>query len=268
MLHQQLLLTSAGELASKKNIGGPPRNYPIDFSWENYPIDFFLAYINEIPEDITPQRKIIPLKVLFGEPCSIYLGILLVWARNREACKLATLTFAKDVFPIVTHERWVVDLDAATHDEQTIANTAVASSSFARKRTMTISLKEGPLRKQSIVLGFNIPQGNQPHPNHYKPLGLFKVPRKILEKISGKTLKSMNHLFIYLNTIYGKKRKSTVSCGIHWALPPQPLIVGNVECASPFAVSSSTTSDAANPSKTLNDLVWLRIQMGTGEPRT
>ena len=128
--------------------------------------------------------------------------------------------------------------------------------------------KEGPLRKQSIVLGFNIPQGNQPHPNHYKPLGLFKVPRKILEKISGKTLKSMNHLFIYLNTIYGKKRKSTVSCGIHWALPPQPLIVGNVECASPFAVSSSTTSDAANPSKTLNDLVWLRIQMGTGEPRT
>lgn len=58
---------------------------------------------------------------------------------------MATLTFAKDVFPIgQIHVRWVVDLDVAIHDEQTIANITMASSSFARKSIMTISLRKDP----------------------------------------------------------------------------------------------------------------------------
>ena len=46
------------------------------------------------------------------------------------------------------HDRWVVDLDAATHEEQTMAKTATASSSFARKRAMTMSLRKNPSSRE------------------------------------------------------------------------------------------------------------------------
>lgn len=66
-------------------------------------------------------------------------------ARNLEACRFAILTFSNFAFPMgEIHERCVVDLDAATHEEHTIANTATESSSFARKRAMTMSLRRNP----------------------------------------------------------------------------------------------------------------------------
>ena len=70
-------------------------------------------------------------------------------ARNLAACKFAILTFSNAVFPMgQIHDRWVVDLDAATHEEQTIAKIATASSSFARKRAMTMSLRKNPSSRE------------------------------------------------------------------------------------------------------------------------